>query len=152
MVLGKSPRKLDPVHIALASAWQVRGMFELFFAYALFIIILAIPYLVVAAIVGVFCAGVAGLIAGIVKRHLFNMTMGIVLILASSASGWTIRYWATTPPADDGASSLHSAVYHTYRALRARQQAMQWMRDGTFERLAKERQPPPTNPGASPPR
>jgi thiol:disulfide interchange protein len=127
-------------------------MFELFLAYALFIIMLAIPYLVVAAIAGVFCAGVAGLIAGIVKRHRFNMTMGIVLILASSAAGWTIRYWATTPPADDGASSLHSAVYHTYRALRARQQAMQWLRDGTFERLAKERQSPPTNPGGTPTR
>jgi hypothetical protein len=109
---------------------------ELFLAYALFIIILAIPYLVVAAIIAVFCAGIAGLVVGIAKRQGFNVVMGVVLVLASSACGWTIKYWATTPPADDGASSLHSAVYHTYRTLRARHQAMQWMRDGV--RAARE--------------
>ena len=74
------------------------------------IIILAIPYLVVAAIVGVFVAGERlGLIAGIARRHRFEMTMGIVLILASSAAGWTIRYWATTWPAGEHAFDLHRA-------------------------------------------
>ena len=123
-----------------------------FLAYALFIIILAIPYLVVAAIVAVFCAGVAGLIAGIAKRQRFNVVMGIVLVLASSGAGWTIRHWATTPPATDHPFVLHQVVYQTYQSLRARHQAMRWLLDGTFVRLMKEPQTPPTNPGGTPPR
>lgn len=123
-----------------------------FLAYALFIIILAIPYLVVAAIAAVFCAGVAGLIAGIAKRQRFNVVMGLVLTLAGGAAGLTIKYWATTPPSGAHAFVLHRVVYQTYESLRLRHLAMRWLRDGTFGPLSKEQKGAATNPGGTPPR
>ena len=127
-------------------------MFELFLAYALFIIILAIPYLVVVAIAAVFVAGIAGLIAGIAKRQRFNVVMGIVLTLAGGAAGLTVKYWATTPPAGEHAFVLHRVVYQTYESLRLRHLAMRWLRDGTFERLSREQQAPATSPNGAPSR
>jgi hypothetical protein len=112
---------------------------EVLLAYAAFIIILAIPFLLIAAIAAAFLGGIVTVVLGLVRRSSAWAVLGVVLMVGSGALAITIAYWATTPPAD-GAADAHRLVYQTYQSMRARQQAMRWLRDGTFERLAKERQ------------
>lgn len=107
-------------------------MIELLLAYALFIILLAIPYLVIAVI-----AGVAAIIGGVRSGRTATALLGLVLLAASGTSAITIKHWATSPPTNSSGSA-HRLVYETYRGMRARQQAMRWLRDGTFTQPAKE--------------
>lgn len=96
-------------------------MIELLLAYALFIILLAIPYLVIAVIALAFVAGVAAIIGGV----------------RNGRTATAVKHWATSPPTNSSGSA-HRLVYETYRGMRARQQAMRWLRDGTFTQPAKE--------------
>ena len=111
---------------------------EVLLAYALFIIILAIPFLVIGVIAAAFLGGIAAVVVGFVRRRLSWAVLGLVLMVGSGAAAMTIKHWATTPPTDADTTSVHRVVYQTYQGMRARQQAMRWLRDGTFERLAKE--------------
>lgn len=111
---------------------------EVLLAYALFIIILAIPFLVIGAIAATCLGGIATVVVGLVRRRSFLAVLGVVLMVGSGAAAMTIKHWATTRPPDADTTSAHRAVYQTYQDMRARQQAMRWLRDGTFERLAKE--------------
>jgi len=112
-------------------------MIELLLAYALFIILLAIPYLVIAVIALAFVAGVAAIIGGVRSGRTATALLGLVLLAASGTSAITIKHWATSPPTNSSGSA-HRLVYETYRGMRARQQAMRWLRDGTFTQPAKE--------------
>ena len=111
---------------------------EVLLAYALFIIILAIPFLVLAAIAATFLGGIAAVIVGVVRRRSSWALLGVLLMVGGGAAAMTIKHWATTRPPDADTTSAHRVVYQTYQGMRARQQAMRWLRDGTFERLAKE--------------
>jgi hypothetical protein len=126
-------------------------------AYALFIIVLAIPFFVIAAIAAAFVAGIAAIVAGLARGRWFSALLGVVLMVGSGAAALTIRHWATSPPTD-AATSAHRVVYRTYQDMRARYQAMRWLHDGTFERLAEEqrardaqRRPHSTNDGGKQP-
>jgi hypothetical protein len=68
---------------------------------------------------------------------LSSALLGVVLMVGSGAAALTIKHWATSPPTD-AATSAHRVVYQTYQDMRARYQALRWLRDGTFERLAEE--------------
>jgi hypothetical protein len=111
---------------------------EVLLAYALFIIVLAIPFLVIGVIAAAFLGGIAAVIVSLVRRTSSWALLGVLLMVGSGAAAMTIKHWATTPPTDAGATSPHRVVYQTYQGMRARQQAMRWLRDGTFSRLAKE--------------
>jgi thiol:disulfide interchange protein len=113
-------------------------MFEVLLAYALFIIVMAIPYMVVAAVACTFLGGVAALVSGILRGRTAKALVGVVLMIGSGAAAMTIAHWATSRPTDASATSAHRVVYQTYQGMRARQQAMRWLRDGTFTKLAKE--------------
>lgn len=126
-----------------------------FLAYAAFIIILALPFLIVAMIAGGIFGGGAMAVSGVVNGQPRAIFLGLVLLVTSGIAAATIFYWATTPPPATAATrSPHRVVFETYRAIKARQQAMRWMTDGTFERLAEEQrrakpQEKPTPPPAS---
>jgi thiol:disulfide interchange protein len=110
-------------------------------AYALFIIVLAIPFLVIAAIAAAFVAGIAGIVAGIAKGRLSGALLGVVLMVGSGAAAMMIMHWATSPPTD-AATSAHRVVYQTYQELRMQFRAMRWLRDGTLERGKQPVDPP----------
>jgi len=113
-------------------------MFEVLLAYSLFIIVMAIPYMVIAAVPCAFLAGVAVLVSGILKGRTANALLRVVLMVGSGAAAMTIAHWATSRPTDASATRAHRVVYATYQEMRARHQAMRWLRDGTFTKLAKE--------------
>ena len=126
-----------------------------FLAYAMFILILAAPFLLVAGIAWAFLAGAAKIVRGAAQRRPDMALTGFLLLAASSMAGLTLHDWSVTPPPAGEKPGLHDGVYRTVQALKARHQAMQWLRDGTFERLAKERRakaehapstPPPRDP------
>ncbi len=111
-------------------------MIALFLAYAVFIVVMALPYLVVAAIVGGFVGGCLMFAGGLVGGRPLTVAMGVALMMASGTAAYMIRYWIITPP--PAQQGVHALVHSTYRGMMARRQAMRWMRDGTFERLAKD--------------
>ena len=106
-------------------------------AYALFILVAAIPFLVVTAIAGAFLTGLAGLAAGIVKRRWAVAALGAVLMAGSGAAARAIQHWATTKPSD-ASTGAHRVVYKTYQDMRIQYRARRWLHDGTMERLAAE--------------
>jgi hypothetical protein len=107
-------------------------------AYALFILVLATPFLVVAAIAAAFIAGIAGIVAAIGGR-LSGALLGVVLIASSGTAAMMIKHWATSPPTD-AATSAHRVVYQTYREMRMQLLARRWLYAGTFNRLTEEQQ------------
>ncbi len=130
----------------------------IFLAYAAFIILLALPFLVVAMIAGGVVGGGALTVSGLVNGQPRALITGLLLFVVSAAAAILVYHWAPTPPAADvGARSPHRVVFNTYRSLKARQQATRWMRDGTFERLdadvqrARAKRPPEPPAGETPP-
>jgi hypothetical protein len=113
-------------------------VFLVFLAYAMFILILAIPFLVIAGIAAAFIAGLVMLVGGVAAGRPMGMIAGLLLVAGSGAMALTIRHWALTPPAAGTTSGAHVLVYKTYQGMRARHMAMKWLRDGTFQRLAEE--------------
>jgi hypothetical protein len=105
-------------------------------AYALFIIVAATPFLVIAAIAAAFIAGIAGIAAGIGGR-LSGALLGVVLIAGSGTTAVTIGHWATSPPTDT-ATSAHRVVHQTYQEVRMQLLAMRWLYAGTFNRVAQK--------------
>jgi hypothetical protein len=115
-------------------------MFELLLAYALFIIVLAIPYVLIAGIVVAFVVGGVATIAGIRNRRITLGWLGVLLMLASGITAITVKNWATYPPTSTS-SSAHRVVYNIYLEMRARKHAMKWLRDGTFSPPSKGQSP-----------
>jgi hypothetical protein len=109
-----------------------------FLAYAMFIVMLALPFIVIGGIAIGFLAGVANLAIGIARRKTVRAIVGAALVAVCGGSGLAIYYWATTPPSNGDTASMHSTVYRSRQAIQARYTAMKWLRDGTFERLAEE--------------
>jgi hypothetical protein len=107
-------------------------------AYAAFILILAIPFLVIAAIAATFVAGIRVIVAGIAGGRLSRVLFGVVLMVGSGAAAMVIAHWATSPPTD-AATSAHRVVYQTYQGLRMQYLAMRWLRDGTANGLRRSR-------------
>jgi thiol:disulfide interchange protein len=105
--------------------------------YAWFIIVLATPFLVIAAIAAAFIAGIAGIAAAIGGRW-SGALVGVVLIASSGTTAAMIRHWATSPPTD-AATSAHRVVHRTYKEMRM-QLARRWLHAGTFSRLVEEQQ------------
>jgi hypothetical protein len=124
----------------LSRVWENMPMQVLlvFLAYAMFILILAIPFLVVAGIAAAFVAGLVMLVGGVAAGRPMGMIAGLLLVAGSGAMALTIRHCALTPPAAGAAGGAHVLVYKTYQGMRARHMAMKWLRDGTFQRLAEE--------------
>jgi hypothetical protein len=106
-------------------------------AYAWFIIVLAAPFLVIAAIAAALIAGIAGIAAGIGGR-LSGALLGVMLIAGSGTTAMTIRYWATSPPTD-AATIAHRVVHKTYQEMRMRMMT-RWLHDGTINRIADRQQ------------
>ncbi len=111
---------------------------SVFFAYAMFIILFALPFLVIGAIAAGFVAGVVNLAVGIARRKTVRAVLGAALIAVCGGTGLAVHYWATTPPTYGDTAGVHGVVYRTWHAIEARYVAMKWLRDGTFERLAEE--------------
>jgi thiol:disulfide interchange protein len=105
--------------------------------YAWFIIVLATPYLVVAAIAAAFIAGIAGIVAATGGR-LSGALFGAMLIAGSGTTAMTIRHWATSPPTD-AATSAHRVVHKAYREMRM-QMMTRWLHDGTINRIVERQQ------------
>jgi hypothetical protein len=106
-------------------------------AYALFIIVLAIPFLVVGMIAAAFIAGITGIVTGIAGRRLPRILLGAVLLAGSGAAGTMIGRWATSPPTD-AATSTHRTVYKASQELRVLYLAMRFLFSGGPKRLAEE--------------
>ena len=106
---------------------------EVLLAYALFIIMLAIPFLVIGATAATFLGGRRNGRSGLSPLQII-----LVLLMVGSGAAAMIKHWATSPPIEASATNVHRVVYQTFQGTPARQQAMRWLRDGTFERLAKE--------------
>jgi glucan phosphoethanolaminetransferase (alkaline phosphatase superfamily) len=117
-------------------------MIEVLVAYTLYIIIMAIPFLVIAAIAAIFLAGIAATVSGTSGGRSIKTLLGVIMIVASSSAATMITYWATTPPADAGATTPHTIVYKTYQEMRAYFQALRWLHDGTFERSRGKQESP----------
>ncbi len=117
-------------------------MIEVLVAYTLYIIIMAIPFLVIAAIAGIFLAGIAATVTGVSGGRSPKALLGVIMLVASSSTATMITYWATTPPADASTMGPHNIVYKTYQEMRAQFQALRWLHDGTFERDTGQQQPP----------
>jgi thiol:disulfide interchange protein len=107
-------------------------------AYAWFILVVALPFLVIAAIAAAFIAGIAGIVAGIGGR-LSAALVGVMLIASSGTAATTIRNWATSPPTD-AATGAHRVVHRTYQEMRMQLLARRWLYAGTFNRVAQEQQ------------
>jgi hypothetical protein len=105
-------------------------------AYARFIIVLALPFLVIAAIAAAFIAGITGIAAAIGGR-LSGALLGAVLIAGSGTTAMMIKHWATSPPTD-AATSAHRVVHRTYQEVRMQLLARRWLFAGTFSRLTDE--------------
>lgn len=117
-------------------------MVEVLVAYTLYIIILAIPFLVIAAIAAIFLAGIAAVVSGVSGGRSLKALLGVIMLVVSGSAAAMITYWATTPPADASGTGPHNIVYKTYREIQAQFQALRWLRDGTFERDTGKQQPP----------
>jgi thiol:disulfide interchange protein len=107
-------------------------------AYAWFIVVLALPYLVIAAIAAALIAGAAGIIARIGGR-VSGALLGVMLISGSGTTATMLTQWAGSPPTD-AASSAHRVVHQTYQEIRTQFLARQGLPAGTFNRLAEEQQ------------
>jgi membrane protein implicated in regulation of membrane protease activity len=105
--------------------------------YAWFFIVLAAPYLAIAAIAAAFIAGIVGIVAGIGGR-LSAALLGVTLIAGSGTTAMTIRHWATSPPTDT-ATSAHRVVYKTYREMRMWAMTRR-LHDGTIQRIVEGQQ------------
>lgn len=106
-------------------------------AYAWFIIVLAAPFLVIAAIAAAFIAGIAGIAAGIGGR-LSGALVGVMLIAGSGTTAMTIKHWATSPPTD-AATAAHRVVHKAYQEMRMRMMT-RWLHDGTINRIVERQQ------------
>jgi hypothetical protein len=104
--------------------------------YAWFIIVLALPFLVIAAIAVAFIAGIAGLAAAIGGR-LSGALVGVVLIASSGTTAAMIRHWAMSPPTD-AATSAHRVVHRTYQQVRMQVLARRRLDGGTLSRVVEE--------------
>jgi hypothetical protein len=105
--------------------------------YAWFIIVVASPFLVIAAIAAAFIAGIAGIAAGIGGR-LSGALVGVMLIAGSGTTAMTIKHWATSPPTD-AATSAHRVVHKAYQEMRMRMMT-RWLHDGTINRIVERQQ------------
>jgi hypothetical protein len=106
--------------------------------YAWFIIVLALPFLVIAAIAAAFIAGIAGTAAAIGGR-LSGALIGVMLIAGSGTTAMTIKHWITSPPTD-AATSAHRIVHQAFQEMRTQFLARRWLYAGTFNRVVEEQQ------------
>jgi hypothetical protein len=104
--------------------------------YARFIIVLALPFLVIAAIAVGFILGITGIVARIGGR-LSGALLGVVLIAGSGTTTMMIKHWITSPPTD-AATSAHRVVHRTYQEVRMQLVARRWLHAGTLSRLTDE--------------
>jgi thiol:disulfide interchange protein len=109
-------------------------------AYTLFILVMAIPYLVIAGIGLAFFVGIAATAAGLFGGRTARASWGVALVVVSVAAAMTIKHWATTAPTD-ASGSMHRFAYQSYQQMRAERLARQWLRDGTFTQPPKEQRP-----------
>jgi hypothetical protein len=106
--------------------------------YAWFIILLALPFLVIAAIAVAFIAGIAGIAAAIGGRW-SGALLGVVLIASSGTTVAMIRHWAMSPPTD-AATSAHRVVHRTYQEIRMQVLPRRRLDAGTLNRIVAEQQ------------
>lgn len=106
-------------------------------AYAVFIIILAIPFLVIAAIASAFIGGIAAIVEGLASGRSSRALLGAVSMVASGAAAMMIMHWATARPTDT-ATSAHRIVHQTYQGLRAHYIALRWLHDGNLKRVTEQ--------------
>lgn len=117
-------------------------MVEIFLAYAVFILMAAAPFLVIAAILGAILFGLTALIQGIASARPARMAIGAVVMSAGIATSLLLYHWASTEPDDPDATSAHALVHSAWRHTYLRFVAMRWLLDGTFDRLGQD-QPHP---------
>lgn len=111
---------------------------SVFLATAVFILMLAAPFLVMFAVIAAVAYGVIALARGIVLGQTASAAVGAFVLMIAVVSGFTLLHWTATKPAEGETSSPHALVYQAWQQTRLRFKALQWMSDGTFERLARE--------------
>lgn len=109
----------------------------MFLATAVFIIMLAAPFLVMFAVIAAVIYGVFALARGILFGRPASAAIGAFVLMTAVASGFTLLHWTATKPAEGDTSSPHAHIYHAWQQTRLRFKALKWMSDGTFERLAR---------------
>jgi hypothetical protein len=106
-------------------------------AYALFILMFALPYLVVLGLGWAFVQGVSLIASG----DAGSVPSGLAMAAASLGAALMLLRWSIKAPGPT-ASKPHRLVFETYRSIRASGRARRWLRDGTLQRPAAEQKRP----------
>ncbi len=111
---------------------------SVFLATAAFIIMVAAPFLVMAAISAAIGFSLIALVRGFRTARPTYAVLGALVLIAGVTSGLTLLAWSTSVPPKGKTSSPHALVHHAWQQTRLRFGALRWMTDGTFERLERQ--------------
>lgn len=111
---------------------------EIFLAIAVFILMVAAPFLVVLVVAATITGGAVVSLSGLVAAKPARALVGALIFSLGIGSGLTLLHWVNNKPTQGDTKSPHALVHDAWRQTRLRLIALQWMADGTFEKLADQ--------------